>query len=148
MLTPPPRNRAGRWGTLLLSLTMSTKFIPACIQLSCPRILPMTTLQQLYDLDRSSPQFHEQLSDLIHGQEYQNSVLNLKSNDLTWLVEYLDSVSHQVTLTRIYTVCQCRFLPLFWIPQTTCSRNSCMNSKRYVVPKRFYWNCARFQTLS
>jgi hypothetical protein len=50
-------------------------------------------LQQLHDLDRASPQFHEQLSSFLRGEEYQNAVPNLQGEDLAWLVEYLDSVS-------------------------------------------------------
>ena len=54
-------------------------------------------LQQLYDLDRSSPQFHNQLRDLLRGEDYRNIVPNLGSSGFTWLVEYLDSVSLQIT---------------------------------------------------
>ena len=50
-------------------------------------------LQQLYDLDRTSPEFDEQLSDFLRGKEYRKVLPNLKSEDLTWLVEYLNSVS-------------------------------------------------------
>ena len=50
-------------------------------------------LQQLHDLDRTSPEFHKQLSNFLRGNEYQNAVPGLLSEDLAWLVEYLDSVS-------------------------------------------------------
>ena len=50
-------------------------------------------LQQLHNLDRTSSEFHEQLSDFLRGEEYQRVFPSLKSEDLTWLVEYLDSVS-------------------------------------------------------
>ena len=56
-------------------------------------MIPHDPLQQLYDLDRTSPQFHEQLSGLLRGREYQDVFPNLRSEDLSWLVEYLDSVS-------------------------------------------------------
>ena len=54
---------------------------------------PPNSLQPFYDLDRTSPQFHEQLGNFLRGGEYQNGVLSLKSEDLANLVEYLDSVS-------------------------------------------------------
>jgi len=55
-------------------------------------VLP-TPLQRLRDLDKSSPQFHDQLSDALRRKEYRNCVSNLRSEDLVWLVEYLDRVS-------------------------------------------------------
>ena len=54
---------------------------------------PPNPLQPLYDLDRTSLQFHDQLSNFLRGGEYQNGVLSLKSEDLAQLIEYLDSVS-------------------------------------------------------
>ena len=54
---------------------------------------PPNPLQPLYGLDRTSLQFHEQLSNFLRGGEYQNGVLSLKSEDLAQLIEYLDSVS-------------------------------------------------------
>ena len=50
-------------------------------------------LQQLRDLDKTSPQFHEQLTNFLRGDDYRNGVSNLEGEDLTWLVEYLDGVS-------------------------------------------------------
>ena len=56
-------------------------------------------LQQLHDLDRSSPQFHDQLSNLLRGEEYRSS-LNLQGDDLAWLVEYLDTVGLRIALVK------------------------------------------------
>ncbi|KAF9647762.1 kinase-like protein [Thelephora ganbajun] len=53
---------------------------------------PPGPLRQLHDLDRTSPQFHEQLSNYLRGDEYQNVVPSLQGEGLAWLVEYLDSV--------------------------------------------------------
>ncbi|KAF9643026.1 kinase-like protein [Thelephora ganbajun] len=47
-------------------------------------------LQQIYHLDRSSPDFHDQLDNVLHGQEYDQCVPNLEEEDLAWLVNYLD----------------------------------------------------------
>ena len=49
-------------------------------------------LQQLRHLDRSSPGFHDQLSNVLYGEEYKQSVKSLQGNDLVWLVDYLDEV--------------------------------------------------------
>lgn len=56
-------------------------------------MIPINPLQEFRDLDRSSPQFHEQLSDWLQGNGYQGVLPNLQGEDLAWLVEYLDSVS-------------------------------------------------------
>ena len=117
---------------------------------SYPRISPMVAfdpLQQLQDLDRSSPQFHDQLSDLLRGEEYRSSVLNLQGDDLAWLVEYLDSVSLQFILVRPCTQRRCRSSPPFLLLQATRSKNACMNSQIYVALGRFYQHRVRFQTL-
>ena len=53
---------------------------------------PHNPLQQLYDLDKSSPQFHEQLHDFLRGDVYRGALQNLQSENLTQLVEYLDTV--------------------------------------------------------
>ena len=54
---------------------------------------PHKPLQQLHDLDRTSPQFYEQLTNFLRGKEYRNVFPNLQNEDLAWLVEYLDNVS-------------------------------------------------------
>ena len=55
-------------------------------------------LQLLRHLDRSSPKFHDQLSNIVHGGEYQGCVSNLQGDDLVWLVDYLDEVRRRVAL--------------------------------------------------
>ena len=55
------------------------------------------TLQQLHHLDRSSSGFHDQLSNLLYGEEYQQCAPNLRGDDLVWLVDYLDKVRRCVT---------------------------------------------------
>ena len=63
------------------------------------RPAPMA-LQQLHHLDRSPSKFHDQLSDVLHGEVFQQSVLNLDRNELVWLVDYLDKVCYPVSLPR------------------------------------------------
>ena len=89
-----PGDQARHWYTAF-SLTVNTLLTQS--HKSLPRSdIPMNSpnpLQPLYDLDRTSPQFHKHLTNFFRRSEYQNVVPSLKSEDLTWLVEYLDSVS-------------------------------------------------------
>jgi len=57
-------------------------------------------LEELRSLDMSSPKFHDQLSDILRGEEYKRRVSDLQGGDLTWLVDYLDQVRLPVSLTR------------------------------------------------
>lgn len=53
-------------------------------------------LEQLRYLDRSSPDFRDQLSNVLYGEEYQQCVQNLQDDDSLWLVDYLDKVRQHV----------------------------------------------------
>ena len=55
-------------------------------------------LQQLHRLDWSSSGFHDQLSNILYGVEYQRCVQDLQGGDLVWLVGYLDKVLRHVAL--------------------------------------------------
>ena len=57
-------------------------------------------LQQLPSLDRSLSGFHDQLTNVLYGEEYRQCVPNLQGNDLIWLVEYLNKVHYRATLSR------------------------------------------------
>ena len=57
---------------------------------------PSDILNQLHDLDKASPQFHKDLSNLLRSEEYRGAVPNLQGEYLAWLVEYLDGVSLQI----------------------------------------------------
>lgn len=69
---------------------------------SDPVIGPCNSLQQLklYDLDKASPQFHQQLVDFLRGEEYRNLISKLQSEDLKPLSEYLDNVRYQTIFLR------------------------------------------------
>jgi len=54
-------------------------------------------LEQLCRLDGSSSEFHDQVSNILYGGEYRQWVLNLQSDDLVGLVDYLDKVSFVVS---------------------------------------------------
>ena len=59
---------------------------------------PSNLLQTLRDLDRTSARFHNQLIDLLRGNEYRDVIPTLEGEDLAWLVDYLDDVSlHNVS---------------------------------------------------
>jgi len=53
---------------------------------------PLTPSQQLRRLDKFSPQFPDQITDLLREQGYRNHITNLQDEDLLWLVEYLNDV--------------------------------------------------------
>ena len=55
-------------------------------------MIPINPLQQLYDLNRTSPQFHEQLSNFFRGSAYRHALSNIPSENLAWLVDHLDGV--------------------------------------------------------
>jgi hypothetical protein len=55
-------------------------------------------LQQLDRLNRSSSDFHDQLCNVIYGEEYMQCVPDLEGDGLAWLVEYLDRVRRRVAL--------------------------------------------------
>ena len=54
-------------------------------------------LQQLNRLNRSSPEFQDQLNNVIYGEEYRQCVQNLEGDDMVWLVDYLDKVRLHAT---------------------------------------------------
>ena len=51
-------------------------------------------LQQLHNLDGSSPKFDLQLSNVLYGDDYMQCVANLQGDNLAWLVDFLDDVCH------------------------------------------------------
>jgi len=55
-------------------------------------------LQELDRLDRSSPQFPDQLVSLLSGRLYKYRIRWLQDEDVSWLVEYLDNVCLRIAL--------------------------------------------------
>ena len=49
-------------------------------------------LQSLHRLDRSSPDFQDQLYDILYGEEYKQHSSSLEHGDYVWLIDYLDRV--------------------------------------------------------
>ena len=57
----------------------------------------LPALKKLSLLDRSSPGFHDRLSNALYKEEYQQCVPNVQGDDLVWLVDYLDKVCYHVS---------------------------------------------------
>jgi len=57
-------------------------------------------LEQLHRLDRSSSKFHDQVSNILRGEEYDQWVPNLQDQDSVGLVDLLDKVSYRIPLIR------------------------------------------------
>ena len=55
---------------------------------------------QLRHLDRSSPDFHDQLYNVLYGEEYSQYVPILQGDDLVWLADFLDKVRRCISPPR------------------------------------------------
>ena len=61
----------------------------------------LNSLGQLRHLDRSSPDFHDQLVNILYGEEYKQLVPFLAGEDLVWVVEYLDEARCHINHSRL-----------------------------------------------
>lgn len=109
----------------------------------------LPTLQRLYHLDRSSSGFHDELSNLLYGEEYQQCVPILQGDDLVWLVDYLDKVRSCVPLTFPALHSHQRRSSTLSAPPAQPSEGACANSGTYVAPEASSQRLTRFRlTLS
>ena len=92
-------------------------------------------MQQLPRLNKFSPDFHDQLSNVLSSEEYEQSVPNLQGNDLVSLVDYLDKVCHPICFPALCS--SQRRLSVLLTPQALVSVNVYPNSGKYVVPERY-----------
>ena len=53
--------------------------------------------QHLYDLDRASDQFPDQLYQLLHDKEHVECLVNLPEDELAGLMDYLNDVRFPLT---------------------------------------------------
>jgi hypothetical protein len=93
-------------------------------------------LQQLKQLDSSSPLFPDMLTSLLFKKEYKECIPTLRDEDVVWLVDYLDGVclSCPSSLLCLFLNIH-RFLNLFKsIHPTPCSEDVYVNSGGSVVP--------------
>ena len=54
-------------------------------------------------LDQSSPDFSNQLNNVLYGKEYEQHVQNFQKDDLVWLVDYLDKVCPHVNFLACHS---------------------------------------------
>jgi len=55
--------------------------------------MPLPDILLQFDrLDKNSPQFQDQLTGLLHKEEFKDCIPELRDEDVVWLVEYLDKV--------------------------------------------------------
>ena len=96
-------------------------------------MLSLNSLRQLRRPDRSSSKFHDQLKDVLCGEEYKQWVQSLDGEDLMWLVDYLDKVprTHSFATDRSS---QHRLLIALILP-VLASPHVYTNSDNYVVPR-------------
>ena len=57
-------------------------------------------LEKLRRLDKSSSEFHDQVSNILYGKEYMQWVPTIQGNDLVGLVDYLDKVHCDFSFLR------------------------------------------------
>ena len=90
-----------------LAILITVSNLLACdpeVPLASSPMSPFNPLQKLHGLDRASPHFHNQLIDLLRGNEYRDIAPSLQGEDLAWLVNYLDNVSlHTVSPHPVLT---------------------------------------------
>ena len=56
--------------------------------------------QQLYHLDRTSSTFHDQVSEILYGEEYNQWIPTVQDDDLVMVVDILDKVRFHVSHLR------------------------------------------------
>ena len=97
---PPPRGLGENFNTYTSpSTTFPCHSSPRLILYLMSSPSP-PALQRLHRLTRSSPGFHDQLNNVLYGEEYRQCLPNLQGDYLVWLVDYLDEVSRCVAFPR------------------------------------------------
>jgi hypothetical protein len=97
-------------------------------------MMPLPTplvLQQLDRLDRSSPEFQDQLHSILRGEEYVQRVRDLQGDDLVWIVDYLDKVCRRVALPTLRSS-RCRLL-MASIPPLPLPESASVSSEAYAA---------------
>ncbi|KAF9789366.1 hypothetical protein BJ322DRAFT_1105226 [Thelephora terrestris] len=74
---------------------------------------PQNILRQLRELEKTSPQFYERLRGFLRGDVYRDALRNLPKEELTSLVEYLDSILVDILDRTIPSVSQSPFSYFF-----------------------------------
>jgi len=125
---------------------LSYPYPPICHPRS--RAAPMSSptspvLQQLHDLDTSSPDFHDQLCNIFYGEEYVQCAPHLQHDDVVWLVDYLDTVRRYIAFPTPRST-HCRF-SMVSILLALHSGNVYACLEAYAAPGRYFQNRTRFR---
>ena len=119
--------------------------------LSQSRAAPMSPptsppLQILNRLDKSSPEFHDQLCSVLYGEEYVQCVPHLQHDDVVWLINYLDTVRCYVTSPIPHST-QPRFLmvSILLVPD---SGSAYAYSEACAAPERYFQDRTQFSPTS
>ena len=103
-------------------------------------------LQQLDRLDGSSPEFRDQLCNILYGKEYVQCTRDLQDDDLMWLVDYLDRVCRHVALPTPRSS-QRRF-SVISIPPLSLPESASASSEAYAVPRGYSQHRTSFRLTS
>ena len=109
-----------------------------------PMLVLHDPLQQFCDLDRTSPQLYPQPTDFPRRDKYREAVPSLQSDDLTWLIKYMDSESPNYPSLLSAQRWRRPFLA-FPILQTFRFSNPRTSSARYAASRKSPRNHTRFQ---
>ena len=58
-------------------------------------------LEKFHNLDRSLTEYHNQLINILYGEEYARCVITLQGDELRWLVDHLDKVRGPIVPPRV-----------------------------------------------
>ena len=90
-------------------------------------------LQRLHHLNRSPSGFHDELSNILYGEEYQKCVPNLQGDDVVWIVEYLAKVRYHVVFPHsLLTLFRLSMILILPVPPF---ESVYANSEEYAVPR-------------
>lgn len=91
----------------------------------------LNPLQRLRGLNKSSTNFHDQISNILYGEEYKQWVQDINAGDVVRLVDYLDRVRHSAALSA--SCSSNRRLSTLSTPQVPVFGSVCENSGTYAA---------------
>lgn len=95
-----------------------------------PRLNP---LDRLLRLKKSSSKFHDEISNILYGEEYKRWVADIGGGNVLRLVDFLDKVRYRASFFVSHSSHR-RLLTLSTLP-VPVSGNACENSDAYVANK-------------
>jgi len=92
-------------------------------------------LERLYCLNMSSPDFPDQLCNILYGREYVQCAPNLQGDDLVRLVDYLNEVRCCVSLPTLRSnLHRHSMVSILAVP---LPRSACTNSETHAAGERY-----------